>query len=153
MRVEGPGSRVQGSGSRVKGLGFRVQGSGSRVTVSRPRARPSSQHGTHKTVTHNKTVIHKTVLNPTPTSPESVLRTATPHTICCRANIAHIRQSRPDSGLGFQVSFQVFPSGWDGLSGSSLIPHWAPGKGSWLRVHPGPSPGTGIRSRERLEWV
>jgi len=32
----------------------------------------------------------------------------------CRANMAHIRQSRPDSGCGFQVkvlkTFQVFPS-------------------------------------------
>jgi len=32
----------------------------------------------------------------------------------CRANMAHIRQSRPDSGLGFQtkviVTFEVVPS-------------------------------------------
>ena len=28
----------------------------------------------------------------------------------CRANLAHIRQSRPDSGIGFQVnSFKLFP--------------------------------------------
>ena len=34
--------------------------------------------------------------------------------IRCRANMEHIRQSRPDSGLGFQVkvrkTFQVVPS-------------------------------------------
>ena len=30
---------------------------------------------------------------------------------CCRAKSAHIRQSRPDSGVGFQgKNFQVFPS-------------------------------------------
>jgi len=47
----------------------------------------------------------------------------------CRASMAHIRQSRPDSGLGFQANvlkpFKGVPSslgsGW-GLSSSSLIP-------------------------------
>ena len=41
----------------------------------------------------------------------------------CRANVAHIKQSRPDSGLGVQVkvvkTFQVVPtslgSGADGI--------------------------------------
>ena len=34
-----------------------------------------------------------------------------PHTIHCRENMAHIRLSRPDSGLGFQVKIsQIFQS-------------------------------------------
>ena len=36
-----------------------------------------------------------------------------PGIVCCQANMAHIRQPRPDSGLGFQVKalepFEWFP--------------------------------------------
>jgi len=41
----------------------------------------------------------------------------------CRANMAHVTQSRPDSGLGFQAqvlkTFQVVPSSLD--SGEQLL--------------------------------
>ena len=42
---------------------------------------------------------------PKPTTPEIASETQARGTPRCRANLAHIRQSRPDSGLGFQVKF------------------------------------------------
>jgi len=46
------------------------------------------------------------------------------YAIRCRANTAHIRQSRPDAGLGFQVKpLTVFPSSLG--SGHQSLPHEA----------------------------
>ena len=69
------GFRVQGlgAGSRVQGSGFRVQGSGFRV------------QGECK-VTHRRRRSAGAGVEGR-----------------CRANLEHIRQSRPDSGLDFQV--------------------------------------------------
>ena len=63
--------------------------------------------------------------------PSSTLRiiTSLPHpaptVVRCRANVAHIRQSKPDFGLGFQVkvleSFTVVPSSL----GRGLVTPWS----------------------------
>ena len=59
--------------------------------------------------------------------------------VCCRANSAHVRQSRPDSGLGFQVKvfklFQGVPSSLGSGGCSSLCVDtgaWVQKAASWL---------------------
>ena len=85
--VEGLGFQVQCLVFRVSGVGFSVEGLGFQVQclvfwVSGVGLRVSSMRGPRS---HRETRSQQSI------------------DIChCRANLAHIRQSRPDFGLGFQ---------------------------------------------------
>ena len=77
---------------------------------------PYTLHPTPYTLHPTPYTLHPTswTLHPTPYGRVGRVRT------CCRANLAHVRQSRTDSGIGFQVKvfqmFQVLPSRFLGKS-------------------------------------
>ena len=78
-----------------------------------------------------------------PASSTSLLRSIEPKSRC-RPNMAHIRQSRPDSGLGFQVkfvkTFQVVPFALG--SGKSTVVCGTQGLGEELGQDRKPIPST-----------
>ena len=100
MRIQGLGFRVLGLRFRVQGSGFRVHGAGSRVQGV----------GVISTVSGGSWGRGRGLLGRglgvEGHSRLSVVR--------CRANLAHARLSRPDSGLGFRAkklkTLKVFPS-------------------------------------------
>ena len=106
-RVSGFVFPVSGVWCRVSGVGFRV--SGFRFRVPRFGFR---QCGPVPAVSVRVSVLGlwaDVVIPPVPAAPPSRVRG-----MRCRTSMAHTRQSRPDSGLGFQVkvlkTFQVVPS-------------------------------------------
>ena len=127
VQVQVSGCKVQGSGCRVQGSGFRVQDAALgrnnrlRALVTSPWKRQQvTGYRKRQQVTSPWTAIEARNLRGHP----PLLCAPRIETVHCRANSAHIRQSRPDFSLSFQVkvlkTFLVVPfsfgGGYRGLS-------------------------------------
>jgi len=130
LGFRGSGFRVQGSGFRVQGLGFKVEdlalgcskgfepargacGRASSWETGRRRSPGgvSGRRGMRRLETGGRRRETGSRRRPVPL-PNGTETKELDHASCrfptnrCRANMAHIRQSRPDSGLNFQVPRQ-----------------------------------------------
>jgi len=124
-RVQGAGLRLQGSGCRVQGSGFRFQGSGYEIQGSGIKNQGPCTRNPHIHLAGYELSGLVTCWRQVGGGALRQLTFGDKEEVSCRtsqcvfANMAHVRQSLPDSGLGFQVEVlqihQVLPFSLENL--------------------------------------